>query len=95
MFGGYAELLYQIGLLDEKQKAFFRQQTDLAVIYIQQKKWREAFEVRIRGPHAGLQQLKPSEESKGVRRKRNGGHKLRAGERCPFILQQKGKEREN
>nr|XP_028606665.1 probable serine carboxypeptidase CPVL [Podarcis muralis]XP_028606666.1 probable serine carboxypeptidase CPVL [Podarcis muralis]XP_028606667.1 probable serine carboxypeptidase CPVL [Podarcis muralis]XP_028606668.1 probable serine carboxypeptidase CPVL [Podarcis muralis] len=45
MFGGYAELLYQIGLLDEKQKAFFRQQTDLAVIYIQQKKWREAFEV--------------------------------------------------
>ncbi|XP_042332542.1 probable serine carboxypeptidase CPVL isoform X1 [Sceloporus undulatus] len=45
MLGGYAEFLYQIGLVDEKQRDYIQNQTDLGVIYIQQKKWREAFEV--------------------------------------------------
>ncbi|XP_048413459.1 probable serine carboxypeptidase CPVL isoform X2 [Stegostoma tigrinum] len=45
MLGGYAEFMYQIGIIDEKQKQYIQQQTDLAVHYIQQKKWREAFEV--------------------------------------------------
>lgn len=61
MLGGYAQFLYQIGLVDEKQREYVHRQTDLGAIYIRQKKWREAFEVCIRGPHAGLQQLKPSE----------------------------------
>lgn len=54
MLGGYAQFLYQIGLVDEKQRDYVQQQADLGVIYIQQKKWTEAFEVRIRGPHIGL-----------------------------------------
>uniref|UniRef100_A0A8D0B6T3 Probable serine carboxypeptidase CPVL n=2 Tax=Salvator merianae TaxID=96440 RepID=A0A8D0B6T3_SALMN len=45
MLGGYAEFLYQIGLVDEKQRDYVQQQTDLGAIYIQQQKWREAFEV--------------------------------------------------
>uniref|UniRef100_A0A6J0SQL2 Probable serine carboxypeptidase CPVL n=1 Tax=Pogona vitticeps TaxID=103695 RepID=A0A6J0SQL2_9SAUR len=45
MLGGYAQFLYQIGLVDEKQKDYIQNQTDLGIIYIQQKKWREAFEV--------------------------------------------------
>uniref|UniRef100_A0A7M4DWF3 Carboxypeptidase vitellogenic like n=1 Tax=Crocodylus porosus TaxID=8502 RepID=A0A7M4DWF3_CROPO len=55
MLGGYVQFLYQIGLVDEKQRDYVQQQTDLGVIYIQQKKWTEAFEVRIRGPHTELQ----------------------------------------
>ncbi|XP_066571755.1 putative serine carboxypeptidase CPVL isoform X2 [Amia ocellicauda] len=45
MLGGYAEFMYQTGLVDEMQKQFVQQQTDLGVSYIQQKKWVEAFEV--------------------------------------------------
>ncbi|KAJ1100486.1 hypothetical protein NDU88_005572, partial [Pleurodeles waltl] len=45
MLGGYAEFLYQTGMADEKQKAFVQHQADLGVIYIQQQKWIEAFEV--------------------------------------------------
>ncbi|XP_069504347.1 probable serine carboxypeptidase CPVL [Ambystoma mexicanum] len=45
MLGGYAEFLYQAGMADEKQKAVVQQRTDLAVLYIQQEKWVEAFEV--------------------------------------------------
>ncbi|XP_053120904.1 probable serine carboxypeptidase CPVL [Hemicordylus capensis] len=45
MLGGYAEFLYQIGLVDEKQKNYVQQQTDQGVNYIQQKKWKKAFEV--------------------------------------------------
>ncbi|MGH0140968.1 UNVERIFIED_CONTAM: hypothetical protein FKN15_024026 [Acipenser sinensis] len=44
MFGGYAEFMYQSGIVDEKQKQFVQQQADLVVNYIQQKKWVEAFE---------------------------------------------------
>uniref|UniRef100_A0A8D0G6Y4 Probable serine carboxypeptidase CPVL n=1 Tax=Sphenodon punctatus TaxID=8508 RepID=A0A8D0G6Y4_SPHPU len=45
MLGGYAQFLYQIGLVDEKQREYVQQQTDLGAIYIQQKKWMEAFEI--------------------------------------------------
>lgn len=45
MLGGYAEFFYQTGMADEKQRAFVQQQADLGVIYIQQQKWIEAFEV--------------------------------------------------
>nr|XP_015212615.1 PREDICTED: probable serine carboxypeptidase CPVL isoform X2 [Lepisosteus oculatus] len=45
MLGGYAEFLYQTGIVDEMQKQFVQQQTDLGVSYIQQQKWVKAFEV--------------------------------------------------
>ncbi|XP_064410934.1 probable serine carboxypeptidase CPVL isoform X2 [Latimeria chalumnae] len=45
MLGGYAEFMYQSGLVDEKQKQYVQQQTALGVIYIQKKKWIEAFDV--------------------------------------------------
>uniref|UniRef100_A0A8C5SM58 Carboxypeptidase vitellogenic like n=1 Tax=Laticauda laticaudata TaxID=8630 RepID=A0A8C5SM58_LATLA len=45
MLGGYAEFLYQIGLVDEKQRIYVQNQTNLGQQYIQQKKWKEAFEV--------------------------------------------------
>ncbi|ETE69371.1 putative serine carboxypeptidase CPVL [Ophiophagus hannah] len=45
MLGGYAEFLYQIGLVDEKQRLYVQNQTNLGQQYIQQKKWKEAFEV--------------------------------------------------
>ncbi|XP_062984822.1 probable serine carboxypeptidase CPVL [Elgaria multicarinata webbii] len=45
MLGGYAEFLYQIGLVDEKQRDYVQNQSDLGVIYIREKKWRQAFEV--------------------------------------------------
>ncbi|KAG8139139.1 putative serine carboxypeptidase CPVL-like protein [Naja naja] len=44
MLGGYAEFLYQIGLVDEKQRIYVQNQTNLGQQYIQQKKWKEAFE---------------------------------------------------
>ncbi|KAF7237727.1 putative serine carboxypeptidase CPVL [Varanus komodoensis] len=45
MLGGYSQFLYQIGLVDEKQRDYIQNQTDLGAMYIQQKKWRKAFEV--------------------------------------------------
>ncbi|XP_048367828.1 probable serine carboxypeptidase CPVL [Sphaerodactylus townsendi] len=45
MLGGYAQFLYQVGLVDEKQRDYVQRQTDLGAIYIQLKKWRKAFEV--------------------------------------------------
>ncbi|KAM3822176.1 putative serine carboxypeptidase CPVL isoform 3-T6 [Vipera latastei] len=45
MLGGYADFLYQIGLVDEKQRIYVQNQSDLGQQYIQQKKWKEAFEV--------------------------------------------------
>ncbi|KAE8596603.1 hypothetical protein XENTR_v10016174 [Xenopus tropicalis] len=45
MLGGYADFLYQTGMVDENQKAFIQQQADLAIKYIQQEKWIEAFDV--------------------------------------------------
>ncbi|XP_063054561.1 probable serine carboxypeptidase CPVL [Engraulis encrasicolus] len=45
MLGGYGEFLFQTGLVDEKQKLYVEQQTDLGVTYIQQQRWVEAFQV--------------------------------------------------
>lgn len=45
MLGGYAEFLYQTGMVDELQKQYVQQQTDAGVQLIQQQKWVEAFEV--------------------------------------------------
>ncbi|XP_053570165.1 probable serine carboxypeptidase CPVL [Bombina bombina] len=45
MLGGYADFLYQTSMVDENQKVFVKQQTDLAVNYIKQKKWIKAFDV--------------------------------------------------
>ncbi|XP_018596088.1 putative serine carboxypeptidase CPVL isoform X1 [Scleropages formosus] len=45
MLGGYAEFLYQTGMVDELQKQYVQQQTDIGVRLIQLRKWVEAFEV--------------------------------------------------
>ncbi|XP_069853330.1 probable serine carboxypeptidase CPVL [Dipodomys merriami] len=45
IIGGYAEFLYQIGLLDEKQKQYFQQQCNECIKYIKEKKWQKAFEI--------------------------------------------------
>eukprot|EP00062_Callorhinchus_milii_P015095 gi/632964986/ref/XP_007898667.1/ PREDICTED: probable serine carboxypeptidase CPVL [Callorhinchus milii] len=45
MLGGYAEFMYQIGIVDKRQKESVQQQSDLGVSYIKQKKWVKAFEV--------------------------------------------------
>ena len=42
---GYAPFLFQIGLLDEKQRKYFQKQCDECVKYIQEEKWSQAFEV--------------------------------------------------
>lgn len=46
MLGGYGEFMYQTGMIDELQRQYVVQQTDLGVKLIQQEKWVEAFEVR-------------------------------------------------
>ncbi|KAM3873372.1 putative serine carboxypeptidase CPVL [Diretmus argenteus] len=43
MLGGYAEFLYQTGMIDELQREYVVQQTDIGVQLIQQQKWVEAF----------------------------------------------------
>ncbi|XP_030014859.1 putative serine carboxypeptidase CPVL [Sphaeramia orbicularis] len=45
MLGGYGEFLYQTGMIDELQKEYVIQQTDIGVKLIQQQKWVEAFQV--------------------------------------------------
>ena len=47
MMGQYATFMYSIGLLDEKQRAFFQEMTDKATMYIRGKKFDEAFKVTI------------------------------------------------
>lgn len=49
MLGGYGEFMYQTGMIDELQKQYVVQQTDLGVKLIQQQKWVEAFQVRDAG----------------------------------------------
>ncbi|KAG8442963.1 hypothetical protein GDO86_011689 [Hymenochirus boettgeri] len=44
MVGGYPDFLYQIGMVDENQRLFLQEQTDLAIKYIQEEKWIAAFE---------------------------------------------------
>lgn len=49
MLGGYGEFMYQTGMIDELQRQYVVQQTDLGVKLIQQEKWLEAFQVRDDG----------------------------------------------
>lgn len=46
MLGGYGEFMYQTGMIDELQREYVVQQTDLGVKLIHQEKWVEAFQVR-------------------------------------------------
>ncbi|XP_076036910.1 putative serine carboxypeptidase CPVL [Oratosquilla oratoria] len=41
----YGDFLYQIGLVDDLDRMYFKQQSDLAVQYINNKQWIEAFNV--------------------------------------------------
>ncbi|XP_030636847.1 putative serine carboxypeptidase CPVL [Chanos chanos] len=45
MLGGYADFLYQTGLVDELQRQYVEQQTDAGVKLIQEERWLEAFEL--------------------------------------------------
>ncbi|XP_004476134.2 probable serine carboxypeptidase CPVL isoform X2 [Dasypus novemcinctus] len=45
IIGGYAEFLYQIGLLDEGQKMYFQDQCDECIKHIKQENWMLAFEI--------------------------------------------------
>ncbi|XP_049336575.1 probable serine carboxypeptidase CPVL [Astyanax mexicanus] len=45
MLGGYADFLYQTGMIDELQMQYVKLQTDSGVRLIQQQRWIEAFEV--------------------------------------------------
>lgn len=45
MLGGYADFMYQTGMIDELQRQYVIQQTDFGVKLIQQEKWVEAFQV--------------------------------------------------
>ncbi|XP_066094840.1 probable serine carboxypeptidase CPVL [Saccopteryx bilineata] len=42
---GYATFLYEIGLLDEKQRKYFQKQCNECVKYIKEEQWLQAFEV--------------------------------------------------
>lgn len=50
MLGGYADFLYQTGLVDELQKQYVKMQTDTGVKLIQEQRWVEAFEVSVMIP---------------------------------------------
>eukprot|EP00105_Crassostrea_gigas_P021602 XP_011440783.2 PREDICTED: probable serine carboxypeptidase CPVL [Crassostrea gigas] len=45
MMGQYATFMYSIGLLDEKQRAFFQDMTDKATVFIRGKNFKAAFDV--------------------------------------------------
>ncbi|EPY80614.1 serine carboxypeptidase CPVL [Camelus ferus] len=45
VIGGYAAFLFQIGLLDEKQRKYFQEQCDECAKYIREEKWSAAFEL--------------------------------------------------
>ncbi|XP_048749568.2 probable serine carboxypeptidase CPVL isoform X2 [Ostrea edulis] len=45
MMGQYAPFMYSIGLLDEKQRAYFQDMTDKATVYIRNKDFRSAFNI--------------------------------------------------
>lgn len=54
---GYAEFLYHVGLLDEKQKKHFQKQSDMCIKFIKEKMWPQAFEVSS-GPWSNENQLR-------------------------------------
>lgn len=43
--GGYAAFLYEIGLLDEKQKKYVQKKCDECIKHIKEQNWLKAFEV--------------------------------------------------
>ena len=45
MIGGYAAFLYQIGMLDEPEAQYFKNQTDIIQKLIAQKQYTQAFKV--------------------------------------------------
>nr|KAF6302248.1 carboxypeptidase vitellogenic like [Pipistrellus kuhlii] len=45
IIGGYASLLFHIGLLDERQRKYFQKQSKKCMKYIKEEKWLQAFEV--------------------------------------------------
>uniref|UniRef100_A0A8C0WMN8 Probable serine carboxypeptidase CPVL n=2 Tax=Castor canadensis TaxID=51338 RepID=A0A8C0WMN8_CASCN len=45
IIGGYATFLFQIGLLDERQRKYFQKQCDECIKYIKKQKWLKAFEI--------------------------------------------------
>ncbi len=45
MVGGYADYLYQLGMLDEPEAKYFKSQTDLVQKYVAEKKYLEAYAV--------------------------------------------------
>uniref|UniRef100_A0A8C2H302 Probable serine carboxypeptidase CPVL n=1 Tax=Cyprinus carpio TaxID=7962 RepID=A0A8C2H302_CYPCA len=47
MLGGYADFLYQTGLVDELQRQHVQMQTDAGVKLIQEQRWVEAFQVSV------------------------------------------------
>lgn len=48
MLGGYGELAFQFGLVDENQKAFIESQCDDGISSIQKKDFFAAFKVKIK-----------------------------------------------
>lgn len=51
MLGGYADFLYQTGLVDELQRQHVQMQTDAGVKLIQEQRWVEAFQVSVINQH--------------------------------------------
>ncbi|XP_003430729.1 probable serine carboxypeptidase CPVL isoform X2 [Ornithorhynchus anatinus] len=45
LIGGYADFMYQIGLLDEKQREYFQKQCDEILKHIKKGNWIKAFEI--------------------------------------------------
>ena len=47
MFGGYGDLMFQFGMVDENEKAYIDNATQQGIDYMKQKKFYEAFLVKI------------------------------------------------
>ena len=45
MIGGYGEMLFQFGLVDENERDYINLQTETAINYIQNKDFESAFKV--------------------------------------------------
>ena len=51
--GGYATFLYEVGLLDEKQRKYFQEQCNESLAHIKEGEWLQAFEVSSGPPGPG------------------------------------------
>lgn len=59
MIQGYADFMYQVGLLDERQREVFRNATNQGLQFIKEKKWIEADEARhVLQLHRSIKQIK-------------------------------------